>query len=114
MDLDQEVCLCFHVTRRKIESFIRHEQPQRASQLTECYGAGTGCKWCVRYLKAIFEAAAKPSADPEPGKQPLAKHALPSAEQYAAMRQAYRKSKNDADSSVNLDSDSGPPAPDAS
>ncbi len=88
MDLDQEVCLCFHVTRRKIESYIRHEKPIRASQLAECYGAGTGCKWCVRYLKAIFEARSDDSSKSESGEQATI---LPSAEQYAAMRKSYHK-----------------------
>ena len=45
MELDDEVCLCFHVTKRKLLSFLRVEQPRRAGQLSECFGAGTGCGW---------------------------------------------------------------------
>ena len=36
---DEELCLCFHVTRRKVENFIRVERPKRDTQLSECFGA---------------------------------------------------------------------------
>jgi bacterioferritin-associated ferredoxin len=55
MSLDREVCLCFHVTRRKLLNYIRLEQPHHASQLSECFGAGTGCGWCRPFLRKIFE-----------------------------------------------------------
>lgn len=54
MDLDDKVCYCFHVTRRKLVNFARLHQPQVASQLSECGGAGTGCGWCIPFLKQIF------------------------------------------------------------
>jgi NAD(P)H-nitrite reductase large subunit len=54
MDLDSKVCLCFHVTRRKLLNFIRIERPCVASQLSQCGGAGTGCGWCVPFLKLLF------------------------------------------------------------
>jgi bacterioferritin-associated ferredoxin len=54
MDLDDEVCLCFHVTKRKIVNFLRVERPKRAGQLSDCFGAGTGCGWCRAYLKRLF------------------------------------------------------------
>ena len=57
MQLDDEVCLCFHVTKRKVLSFLRVEKPRRASQLSECFGAGTGCGWCRAYLRRMFEKA---------------------------------------------------------
>ena len=46
MDPDQELCLCFHVSQRKVVNYLKREQPAVASQLTECLGAGTGCGWC--------------------------------------------------------------------
>lgn len=52
---DREVCLCFHVTRRKLQNFIRVERPKLASQLSNCFGAGTGCGWCRPLLVKIFE-----------------------------------------------------------
>ena len=57
MDLDAQVCYCFHVTRRKLANFIRRERPRVASQLSECGGAGTGCGWCIPFLKQIFQDA---------------------------------------------------------
>ena len=53
MDLDDKVCLCFHVTRRKLVNFVRRHHPKVPSQLSECGGAGTGCGWCVPFLKQI-------------------------------------------------------------
>jgi bacterioferritin-associated ferredoxin len=57
MSLDREVCLCFHVTLRKLLSFLRIERPKQASQLSECFGAGTGCGWCRPILQKMFEQA---------------------------------------------------------
>lgn len=78
MDLDDELCLCFHVTKRKVVNYIRVEKPKRAGQLSDCFGAGTGCGWCRPYLKKLFEeAGSEASAD------------LPTAEQYAQSRADY-------------------------
>ena len=79
MELDDELCLCFHVTKRKVVNFIRIERPRRVAQLSECYGAGTGCGWCRPFLKRLFEAAA---ADPGSVE-------LPTPDQYAAERRKY-------------------------
>jgi bacterioferritin-associated ferredoxin len=57
MELDQKVCLCFHVTRRKLVNFLRTSRPKVASQLSQCGGAGTGCGWCVPFLKQLFQQA---------------------------------------------------------
>lgn len=80
MDLDQELCLCFHVTRRKVVNFIRIERPRRVGQLSECFGAGTGCGWCRPFLQQLFDQAAE-QGDVEAD--------LPTAEQYAEMRKQY-------------------------
>lgn len=64
MELDDEVCLCFHVTKRKVLNFLRVQKPRRAGQLSECFGAGTGCGWCRAYLCRLFrEATAGGPAD---------------------------------------------------
>lgn len=55
MDLDDELCLCFHVTKRKVINYIRVEKPARPGQLSDCFGAGTGCGWCRAYLRRLFE-----------------------------------------------------------
>jgi bacterioferritin-associated ferredoxin len=80
MHLDDELCLCFHVTRRKVEHFLRVEKPRRASQLSECFGAGTGCGWCRPFLRQLFEqAAAEGQMDAD----------LPGVEEYARLRAQY-------------------------
>ncbi len=59
MDLDAKVCYCFHVTRRKLFNFIRSQQPRVASQLSQCGGAGTGCGWCIPFLRQLHAQAAR-------------------------------------------------------
>ncbi|MCA9121371.1 MAG: (2Fe-2S)-binding protein [Cephaloticoccus sp.] len=80
MDLDREICLCFHVTRRKVTNFIRIERPRRAGQLSECFGAGTGCGWCRPFLEQLFEEGVSNGAT-------IAD--LPSPEDYAKRRSKY-------------------------
>jgi bacterioferritin-associated ferredoxin len=58
MNLDDKVCYCFHVSLRKLVNFIRRTRPKVASQLSECGGAGTGCGWCVPFLKRLHAQAA--------------------------------------------------------
>lgn len=62
---DDLVCYCFHVKKRKILSFLRVHKPAVASQLSECGGAGTGCGWCIPFLKRYFQAhrAGREAAD---------------------------------------------------
>ena len=55
MNLDDKLCLCFHVTKRKVVNYIRIHEPRRASQISECGGAGTGCGWCIPILQHLFE-----------------------------------------------------------
>ena len=55
MDQDAKVCYCFHVTRRKLVNFTSICHPRVASQLSACGGAGTGCGWCIPFLRQIFE-----------------------------------------------------------
>src|SRR2546421_324504 len=43
MDQEAKICYCFHVSRRKLENFVRREKPKGPSQLSESGGAGTGC-----------------------------------------------------------------------
>jgi len=55
MDLDDELCLCFHVSRRKIVNYLKRVRPLVPSQITECGGAGTGCGWCIPFLKQLHK-----------------------------------------------------------
>jgi bacterioferritin-associated ferredoxin len=54
MQLDDPICYCFHVSKRKIVNYLRVHRPRVASELSQCGGAGTGCGWCVPYLKKYF------------------------------------------------------------
>ena len=82
MQLDDELCLCFHVTKRKVINFLRVERPQRASQMSECHGAGTGCGWCRPFLRRLFDTA-------QAGESPQSAAELPAAEEYARGRSDY-------------------------
>jgi len=53
MHPDDDVCLCFHVSLRKIQSYLARENPPVASLVSECLGAGTGCQWCVPFLRHL-------------------------------------------------------------
>ena len=57
VEAEDQICYCFHISKRKILNFIRLSKPRRASQISECGGAGTGCGWCVPYLKRYFDDA---------------------------------------------------------
>jgi bacterioferritin-associated ferredoxin len=85
MELDDELCLCFHVTKRKVLNFLQVEKPRRASQMSECFGAGTGCGWCRPFLRRLFDAA-------QQGQSTATSPAdLPTAADYAAGRTDYVK-----------------------
>jgi NAD(P)H-nitrite reductase large subunit len=74
MELDDELCLCFHVTKRKVINYIRVEKPSRPGQLSDCFGAGTGCGWCRKTLERLFEQqrGGAVSGEPEPDAQTYA------------------------------------------
>ena len=83
MDADRNVCLCFHVSQRKVVTYCRRERPPVASMISECLSAGTGCGWCVPFLKdlhkQVMDGVEQPTLPLDPG-------------EYAAKRAAYRKS----------------------
>jgi NAD(P)H-nitrite reductase large subunit len=53
MNKDDYVCICHKVPMGKLQSYIEREDPQVASLLSECLGAGTGCGWCVPFLEKL-------------------------------------------------------------
>ncbi|MEO0514502.1 MAG: (2Fe-2S)-binding protein [Planctomycetota bacterium] len=82
MDPDDHVCLCFRVSQRKIVNYCKREKPAVASLVSECLGAGTGCGWCIPYLKKLHQQAKDGVEQPD----------LPvSPEVYAQQRGKYRK-----------------------
>ena len=82
MHPDDHVCLCFRVSLRKLVNYMNREQPSVPSQLSECLGAGTGCQWCVPFLKKIhrqWEAGEEANLPVSP-------------EEYARRRKSYHAS----------------------
>jgi bacterioferritin-associated ferredoxin len=51
---DDHVCICYRVSLRKISNFLERTHPTVPSQLSDCLGAGTGCHWCVPFLKKLY------------------------------------------------------------
>ena len=79
---NDQVCLCYRVSKRKIVSYCRRERPPVASLISECLSAGTGCGWCVPYLKRLHQQVMDGEDNPD----------LPvSPEAYAKKRTSYRK-----------------------
>ena len=83
MNPDDEVCLCFHVSLRKIRAYMKRENPPVASLISECLSAGTGCQWCVPFLKHLH-------AMHRQGEEPDLKV---SPERYVEARLDYHKTK---------------------
>ena len=82
MDPDDHVCLCFRVSQRKIVNYCKREQPPVASLVSECLGAGTGCGWCIPYLKKLHRQAIDGVEQPDLPVSPAV---------YAEQRANYRK-----------------------
>lgn len=80
MHPDDHVCLCFHVSLRKIRAYLHREDPPVASLISECLSAGTGCGWCVPFLKHLH-------AQHQRGEEPDLRI---SPEHYAKSRTTYR------------------------
>ncbi len=55
MQPDDKICYCYGVPLRKLIHFARRERPVHPSQMSQCLGAGTGCGWCIPFLKRIAE-----------------------------------------------------------
>lgn len=63
-------------------NWVRLNAPRVPSQLSECGGAGTGCGWCVPFLKQIFRQGTDSGAESLDALSP---------EEYAARRAEYVK-----------------------
>lgn len=95
MGPDDTICYCYHVPLRKLWSYARRTRPARASQLSECLGAGTGCGWCIPILKRIHAELRQRDAATDAGTPADTDVAQldvgMTSEEYVAQRDAYRK-----------------------
>jgi bacterioferritin-associated ferredoxin len=87
---EDHVCHCYHVSLLKLLNFARRERPARASQLSECLGAGTGCGWCIPVLEKIHEQAKAESQSSDPDLTSLVGQ---SPAEYMDARAEYLRSK---------------------
>jgi len=87
MDPDDNVCLCFRVSLRKIRGFLERENPGKASLISECLGAGTGCHWCVPFLEELHRQHAVGEGASEQGEPDL----KVSPERYAKERLQFHQ-----------------------
>ncbi len=69
-------------------NWVRLNRPKVPSQLSECGGAGTGCGWCIPFLKQIFERGSTSAALLPKGVMASSLDVL-SPEEYAALRADY-------------------------
>ena len=83
MELDDEVCFCFHVSYRKLRNYARHNKPSVPSLMSECLGAGTGCGWCRKIIVKIWEQNGQDNAVAD----------LPSTAERIAQRKQYWQDK---------------------
>ena len=82
MNDDDLVCLCYRVSKRKIVNFCRREKPPVPSLISDCLSAGTGCQWCVPFIRKLYDQVVAGEEHPD----------LPvSPEEYAKKRAGYRK-----------------------
>jgi bacterioferritin-associated ferredoxin len=89
MNPDDHVCLCYRVSLRKVRTYLKRENPPVASLISECLDAGTGCQWCVPFLKKLH-AQHQAGEDMD----------LPvSPEEYAARRHRYKRTGEREDDS---------------
>lgn len=92
MQADDEVCLCFHVRFRKLAQHMHLHRVRRASQLTECQSAGSGCGWCRPVLEELFERWQEdPPKDFQTVDGWIAQHFPGSTADYATQRDSYRR-----------------------
>jgi bacterioferritin-associated ferredoxin len=88
MKPDDDLCLCFHVTWRKVVNYIRIHRIKVPSQVAQCQGAGTGCGWCRNSLKKLVVKLQDNPPDPSQIDQWLDQQ-FPSSSAYRAGRAKY-------------------------
>lgn len=81
---ESELCVCFHVPLSKIVKYIRLNKPKVVSQVAGCYGAGTGCGWCIPFIEQIYDQMKE-------GQEPSLRM---SGDEYRRRRREYHKKIN--------------------
>jgi bacterioferritin-associated ferredoxin len=89
MKPDDELCLCFHVSWRKVINYVRVEKVTRPSQVSQCFGAGTGCGWCRPFLNRLVQQVNENPPSPATIEQWLAERS-PRRDRYETGRNAHR------------------------
>lgn len=87
MQPDDDLCLCFHVSWRKVINFIRIHRVRVPSRLSECQGAGTGCGWCRVFMEQLVQRIGE--------NEPLADDMDAWLEQQMPAAQAYTRRRAD-------------------
>jgi len=106
MQPDDELCLCFHVSWRKVINYVRVEKVSRPSQVSQCFGAGTGCGWCRPFLNRLVQQVTESPPNPSDIEAWLANRS-PRRDRYQAGRESH---KNNIAGGAN--SDQNPPQTD--
>lgn len=88
MQVDDELCLCFHVSWRKVINYARIHRVKVPSQLAECQSAGTGCGWCRAAMRRLVDRMGDNPPDADDLQRWLAEE-YPQASSYAKGRQKH-------------------------
>ena len=80
MELDDELCLCFHVTKRKVINYLRIERPQRVAS-SPIATARDGLR--------LVPAVSARSCSTRPKRRTSRRPSLPSPDEYAHARGDY-------------------------
>ncbi len=89
MQPDDELCMCFHVSWRKVINYIRIHKVRLPSQLSECQGAGTGCGWCRVFMEQLVERIDTASVGQPEDLETWLEAQMPAAQAYARRRAEY-------------------------
>ena len=87
---DDELCLCFHVSWRKVIRYIQIHRVSLPSQVSECQGAGTGCGWCRTAIARLVVELHQDSVDSRHLEQWLSEK-FPSSRSYRDGRSQHIK-----------------------
>ena len=95
MKADDQLCLCFHVSWRKVINYIRVNRVRIPSQLAECQSAGTGCGWCRKAMVRLIENMQNDPPDAEDIDRWIQENFMTSKAAYADGRQEHIKAQEE-------------------